>query len=217
MLAALQFALIDSINLLLIAVVVAVGIATPAIRGKYTKITSLLIFGDWLGVAALSLPVLLLFDQISGQIQAFLDGPIFGWILIAVGLIVGLMALKGDDNSKLVEFIMAPLRNAGPKTVLMGFALGVIQSATSAPFYFGLAILAAEEVASRYIFLLIYATVALSLPTIVAFLVWVVRQKPESIVGKLFDKARNNPQRLSLIASWAVALMLIGLGVAHLV
>lgn len=53
MLAALQFALIDSINLLLIAVVVAVGIATPAIRGKYTKITSLLIFGDWLGVAAL--------------------------------------------------------------------------------------------------------------------------------------------------------------------
>ncbi|SER65696.1 hypothetical protein [Corynebacterium cystitidis] len=216
MLAALQFALIDSINLLLIAVIVAVGIATPQIRGKYAKITSLLIAGDWLGVAALSLPVLLLFDQVRHHIQAFLDGPIFGWILIGTGLIVGLMALKGGDNSKLVEFIMAPLRDAGPKTVLMGFALGVIQSATSAPFYFGLAILAAEEVASRYIFLILYATVALSLPTVTAILVWVVRQRPQSVVGKLFEKARNDPERLSLIASWAVALMLIGLGVAHL-
>ena len=55
MLGALQLAFIDSVNLLLIGVIVAVGIAA---RRNYAKTTALLIAGDWCGVvlAYLRLP-----------------------------------------------------------------------------------------------------------------------------------------------------------------
>ena len=55
MLGALQLAFVDSVNLLLIGVIVAVGIAVPRGNGRYAKTTSLLIAGDWLGVAGLCL------------------------------------------------------------------------------------------------------------------------------------------------------------------
>ncbi|WP_018297718.1 GAP family protein [Corynebacterium lubricantis] len=218
MLDALRFAFIDSINVLLIGVIVAVGITIPPVRKKYAKVTSLLILGDWLGVATLSLVMLFIFDGLGDIVRTFVEGPVFGWVLVATGGIVGLMALRGGDNSKLVNTIMVPMREPTLRTVLMGFILGLVQSATSAPFYAGLAVLSASgiDVGTRYAGLILYATVALSLPIVCAILVGWVRKSPQSFVGKLFEKARRNPQKVSLWATWLVAALLIAIGVGHL-
>ncbi|MDY5785884.1 hypothetical protein [Corynebacterium sp.] len=223
MLSALSLAFIDSINLLLIGVIVAVGIVSPrasaAGRSRYAPITALLIAGDWLGVATLALVMLVIFDGLGEVVQSFVEGPAFATVLIATGLVVGLLALKGGDNSALIDKIMRPLRTPNPLTVVTGFVLGVVQSATSAPFYLGLAVLSAAGIdpVVRYVSLVLYATVALSLPTLCAFLVGWVRARPDSLAGHAFVWARANPRTMTLAATWAVSVLLIGLGVVHLV
>lgn len=222
MLTALTFAFVDSINLLLIGVIVAVGIVAPragvASRSNYAPITALLIAGDWLGVASLALLMLVIFDGLGPVVQHFVEGPIFGILLVAVGVITGLLALRGGDNSGLVERIMGPLRSPNPLTVLTGFVLGVVQSATSVPFYGGLAVLSAAgiEPVVRYTSLVLYATVALSLPTLTALLVAWVRARPDSLAGRAFERARANPRPVTMAATWAVAVLLILLGTLHL-
>ncbi|WP_165164568.1 hypothetical protein [Corynebacterium qintianiae] len=218
MLGALSFAFVDSINLLLIGVIVAVGIVVPAGRGQYAKITSLLIAGDWLGVASLALLMLAIFDGLGPVVKEFVEGPVFGIILIATGLATGLLALRGGDNSAIIERVMGPLRAPGPLTVLTGFVLGVVQSATSVPFYGGLALLstAGIEPLVRYSSLVLYATVALSLPTVCALLVAWVRQRPRSAAGRGFAWARANPRAVTLTATWVVSVLLVALGVIHL-
>lgn len=218
MLGALTLAFIDSVNLLLIAVIVAVGILAPRRGGRYGHITALLIAGDWLGVAALAFVMLVIFDGLGPAVQRFVDGPVFGIVLIATGVITGLLALRGGDNSALVERILQPLRSPNPLTVLTGFVLGLVQSATSVPFYGGLALLSAAGVdaATRYATIPLYATVALSLPTLCALAVAWVRAAPESAAGRAFAWARANPQTVTIAAAWAVSAMLIALGAVHL-
>lgn len=219
MLDALRYAFIDSINVLLIGVIVAVGITIPPIRKKYAKVSGLLILGDWAGVATLSLVMLVIFDGLGSVVREFVEGPVFGWVLIATGVIIGLMALRGGDNSKLVNTIMVPMKEPSPRTVFMGFLLGLIQSATSVPFYAGLAVLSASgiEMVTRYSGIILYATVALSLPIVCAIFVGWIRKYPDSFAGRIFEKARQNPQTVSLWATWIVATFLILLGVSHLV
>ena len=48
MLHAVSFALLDSVNALLIGILVAIGIILP--RGKYRRIAALVVVGDWVGV-----------------------------------------------------------------------------------------------------------------------------------------------------------------------
>lgn len=218
MLAALQLAFIDSVNLLLIGVIVAVGIVVPQHSNRYAKTTGLLIAGDWLGVAGLALIMLLIFDGLGPVVQRFVEGPVFGWLLIATGVVTGLLALRGGDNSGLTQKIMRLLNTPGPLTVVTGVVLGLIQSATSMPFYGGLAVLSASgiEPAVRYASIILYASVALSLPTLSAFLVGWVRAKPHSAAGRGFEWARTNPQTVTLAATWAVSVMLIAIGAAHL-
>lgn len=218
MLSALSLAFIDSINLLLIGVIAAVGIVAPRGGRRYAKTTSLLIFGDWCGVAALALLMLLIFDGLGPVVRSFVEGPIFAGLLIATGVLTAVLALRGGDNSQLIQTVMRPLRQPNAMTVLTGFVLGVVQSATSAPFYGGLAVLSAAGIAPalRYASLLLYATVALSLPTLVAVLVGWVRARPASLAGKGFAWARQHPQRVTLWATWAVSVLLIALGVVHL-
>ena len=48
MLHAVSFALLDSVNALLIGILVAIGIILP--RGKYRRIAALVVIGDWVGV-----------------------------------------------------------------------------------------------------------------------------------------------------------------------
>lgn len=215
MLTALTFAFVDSINLLLIGVIVAVGITVPR---RYAAITSLLIAGDWLGVAGLALVMLLVFDGLGPVVQRFVEGPVFGVILVVVGLATALLALRGGSNSELVEKIMRPLRAPNLLTVLTGVVLGVVQSATSVPFYGGLAVLSAAgiEPAVRYGSLVLYATVALSLPTLSALLVGWVRARPGSTLGRGFAWARANPRTVASAATWSVAGLLVLLGALHL-
>ncbi|MCQ4624111.1 hypothetical protein KBX18_00825 [Corynebacterium sp. CCUG 69979] len=219
MLSALGFAFVDSINLLLIGVIVAVGIIVPRGSSQYARTVSLLIAGDWLGVASLAFIMLALFDGLGSVVHRFVEGPIFGILLIATGLVTGLLALRGGDNSALVSRILEPLRTPSTTTVVVGFILGLIQSATSMPFYGGLAVLstAGVELAARYTFLILYATVALSLPTVCALLVGWVRLAPLSPAGRAFDWARDNSEKVSLGATWFVAALLVLLGVIHFV
>ena len=218
MLGALSLAFIDSVNLLLIAVIVAVGIVAPRANRRYAKVTGLLIAGDWLGVALLAALMLLIFDGLGDTVQRFVEGPVFGILLIVTGVVTGLLALRGGDNAGLVQKVMGPLAVPSISTVLTGVVLGLVQSATSVPFYGGLALLSAAgiEPVQRYAAIPLYATVALSLPTLCALLVGWVRAKPNSAAGRAFAWARANPKTVSLAATWAVSVMLIALGALHL-
>lgn len=213
---ALQLAFIDSVNLLLIGVIVAVGIAA---RRNYAKTTALLIAGDWCGVAGLALVMLVIFDGLGPVVQRFVEGPVFGILLIATGVLTAVLALRGGDNSSLTSKIMRPLATPGPATVLTGVVLGLVQSATSVPFYGGLALLSAAgiEAQVRYASIPLYATVALSLPTLSAFSVGWVRAKPDSAAARAFAWARAHPDKVTAVATWAVAVLLIVLGVTHMV
>lgn len=217
--AALQLAFVDSVNLLLIGVIVAVGIVAPALNRRYAKTVALLIAGDWLGVASLALLMLVIFDGLGPAVQHFVEGPVFGWLLVATGAVTGVLAIRGGDNSALTARIMRPLDTPGPLTVVTGLILGLVQSATSVPFYGGLAVLSASgiEPAVRYAAIPLYASVALSLPTLSALLVGWVRVKPNSAAGRAFSWARTHPQAVTLAATWAVAALLIALGATHLV
>jgi len=216
MLGALQLAFIDSVNLLLIGVIVAVGIAA---RANYAKTTALLIAGDWCGVAGLALVMLVIFDGLGPVVQRFVEGPVFGILLIATGLFTALLAMRGGDNSALTQKIMRPLHTPGVATVLTGVVLGLIQSATSMPFYGGLVLLSAAGVDAqvRYATIPLYATVALSLPTLAAFAVGWVRAKPDSAAARGFDWARAHPSQVTAAATWAVSALLVVLGVTHVV
>ena len=216
MLNALTYAFLDSINVLLIAVVVALGMMLPA--GRYRRITPLLVFGDWLGVAVLALAVLVVFDGLGDQVAALVESPLFGVLLIITGLATAVLTFRGGDSSALVEKILAPLRTPSIMTVATGFVLGAIQSATSVPFFAGLAVLSAGglPVVERYLGLILYASVALSLPTLVAIAVGIVRHRPNSWLGRIFAAARDNQAKVSRGAGYLVAVLLILIGALHL-
>lgn len=216
MLNALTYAFLDSINVLLIAVVVALGMMLPA--GRYRRITPLLVFGDWLGVAVLALAVLVVFDGLGDQVAALVESPLFGVLLIITGLATAVLTFRGGDSSALVEKILAPLRTPSIMTVATGFVLGAIQSVTSVPFFAGLAVLSAGglPVVERYLGLILYASVALSLPTLVAIAVGVVRHRPQSWLGRIFALARDNQAQVSRGAGYLVAFLLVLIGALHL-
>lgn len=216
MLNALTYAFLDSINVLLIAVVVALGMMLPA--GRYRRITPLLVFGDWLGVAVLALAVLVVFDGLGDQVAALVESPLFGVLLIITGLATAVLTFRGGDSSALVEKILAPLRTPSIMTVATGFVLGAIQSVTSVPFFAGLAVLSAGglPVVERYLGLILYASVALSLPTLVAIAVGVVRHRPHSWLGRIFALARDNQAQVSRGAGYLVAFLLVLIGALHL-
>lgn len=214
---AVSFALMDSINLLLIGVIVTIGVLLPP-RAAYRRIATLLVGGDWLGVFLLSVPTLAVFDLINDKIQAVLDSPAFGLILIAVGVVGAIMTFRGGDNTALVNKIIQPLQTPTWKTAATGFILGVVQSATSGPFFAGLAYLSAGgfSLEFRYTALFLYASLALSLPFVTALLVGFVRAYPNSPAGRGFEWARNNTEVLTPIAGYLVSVILIGMGVLHL-
>lgn len=214
---AVSFALIDSINVLLIGVIMTIGVLLPP-RAPYRKIAMLLVGGDWLGVFLLSIPTLAVFDLINDKIHTVLDSPAFGLILIAVGVVGAIMTFRGGDNTALVNKIIQPLQTPTWKTAATGFILGFVQSATSGPFLAGLAYLSAGgfSLEFRYTALFLYATLALSLPFLTAIAVGFVRSFPDSSAGRGFEWARNNTRVLSPIAGYLVSTILVVMGVMHL-
>ncbi|CAB0769888.1 hypothetical protein FRC0151_00794 [Corynebacterium diphtheriae] len=214
---AARFALLDSVNVLLIGVIVAVAIMVSP-RGKYRGIVGRLILGDWLGVFVTAIPTLALFHLVKEKVEALLASPVLGIILILTGVFGVVMTLRGGDNSALVNKILVPLKQPGIKTVTTGFMLGAIQSLTSVPFFTGLAYLSVSGFSPlvNYAALFLYASLALSLPTAVAVVMAVVRANPTSPVGKWFTVARANSQRVSTYAAYAVSIILVLIGVLHL-
>ncbi|MCF8569525.1 hypothetical protein L5G32_04515 [Gordonia sp. HY002] len=216
MLHALSFAFIDSVNVLLIGVLVALAIM--AAPGQYRRISPLLLLGDWLGVLVLALIVLLAFDGLQSIVDAVISSPLFGILLILTALLTAVLTWRGGDSSDLVDRILTPLRSPSPLTVLVGFILGVIQSATSVPFYAGLAVLSASDVDTlhRYLGLLLYATAALSLPLLAGLALVVVRARPHSWIGRLFARARTNRDQVTRWAGWLVTVLLLVIGIAQI-
>ena len=217
---AVSFALLDSVNVLLIGVVVALGVMLPR-EGRYRGTAGLLIAGDWLGVFGLSLVVLLVFDGLGDVVARFLESPAFGIVLIAVGLasLVATWRAKPGGNSAMVDRVPKPLLSPSRATVLVGVVLGAIQSATSAPFYAGLAAISAGGfgVVERYLGLVGYASLALSLPALSAVFVGLVRARPDSSAGRAFAWMRARPTLMARCAGYLVAVLLTGMGVLALV
>lgn len=215
---AVSYAFADSVNALLIGVIVAVGIMLP--RGKYRLVAPLLIFGDWLGVFLLALLVMFIFEGLRDYVEAALASPVFGLVLIAVGVVTAVMTWRSTPggDSKIMGALLGFLREPTIWTVLAGFVLGVAQSLTSVPFYGGIAVLAAGDFSTlvRYGGMFFYATIALSLPILVAAFVGVVRRMPDSMFGRWFTWAREHTLEVSRAGGYLVALFLVALGAFHL-
>ncbi|WP_132993662.1 GAP family protein [Gordonia zhaorongruii] len=216
MLHALSLAFVDSVNVLLIGVLVALALMLAP--GRYRHIAPLLLLGDWLGVFVLAVIVLLAFDGLESVVSTVIDSPVFGILLILTGILTAFLTWRGGDSSSLIDRILSPLRSPSPLTVLVGFILGLVQSATSVPFYAGLAVLSASDVPAntRYLGLILYATVALSLPVLAGLALAVVRQRPRSWIGRLFGKARRNQGTVARGAGWLVTVLLIAIGVQQI-
>lgn len=211
-------ALADSLNALLIGVVVALGVMLP--KGKYSKVVPLLIFGDWLGVFTLALLFMKVFSGLDELVTQLTQSSIFGIVLTLVGAAVGIATFfsKPGGENKLMQRILEPLREPGLTTVVTGFVLGVAQSITSAPFFAGLIMLASGGYGPwvNYGGMIIYASLALSLPTLSALLVGWVRTYPDSPAGRAFAKARAHPDEMSKASGYIVAVILIALGIVYL-
>lgn len=216
----MSYALVDTLNILLIGVVVAAGVMLPAVEkgGHYGRVAALLIAGDWLGVLVLALLSLLVFDGIGDAVGTFVDSPVFGILLILTGVFIAVMAWRGSDDSALVERILGPLRTPTIATIATGFVLGLVQSVTSGPFFAGILVMSAGDfsTATRYLGMIGYASVALSLPALTAVAVGYIRRRPYSRLGRAFGAMRRNSATVARGAGYLAAVLLTLLGVTHL-
>lgn len=216
MLLAVTYALTDAVNVLLIGVLVVIGVLLPP-RSRYNRIATLLIAGDWLGVFLYALVCMLVFDGIGAPIKRLVESSIFGIILIAVGILSAILTWRGGDTSKMMAKILPSLQYPSFKTFATGLVLGVVQSATSVPFYAGIAVLSAGgfSVMIRYVGMVAYASLALSLPVLSALLVGAVRLYPESLAGRFFAWLRAHKEQANAVGGYLVAVVLIVIGIMH--
>ncbi|KJR04885.1 membrane protein [Gordonia sihwensis] len=216
MLHALSLAFVDSVNVLLIGVLVTLALILGP--GQYRRIAPLVLIGDWLGVLVLAFAVMLVFDGLQSVVDAVISSPLFGILLILTGLLTAFLTWRGGDSSDLVDKILTPLRAPSPLTLLVGFVLGVVQSATSVPFYAGLAVLSAADIplTERYLGVVLYATVALSLPLLAGLALVVVRARPHWWIGRVFAYGRRNREVVIRYAGWFVTVLLIVIGVLQI-
>lgn len=220
MLSAALFGLMDSVNLLTIGLLVALGAVLPA-TARFGRIAALMVVGDWIGVFILALFVLFVFRSFEHYVHAFLDSPWFGILLIVVGVLSAWGTWRSPDagiSSPLVGRLLALVRTPTWKVAAVGFVLGVVQSATSAPFFSGIGVVTVGDypTPAKYLFMVIYASLALSLPSLSAVLVGIVRRYPYSPAGRLFEWMREHAVASARAAGYAVAVLLIVIGVSGL-
>lgn len=114
--------------------------------------------------------------------------------------------------------MLGPLQEPSMKTVLTGFILGVIQSATSLPFFAGLAYLSTSGFGPevRYIGVFFYASLALSIPALSALFVGMVRSHPYSPFGRAFEYMRARRELMVKLAGYFVGVALTLFGIVSL-
>ena len=220
MLHAVSFALVDSLNVLLIGVIVALGVMLPP-AAPYRRIATLVVGGDWLGVLVLSVVTMLAFDGLGDAVTRALESPVFAIVLIAIGVLTLVLTLRskpGAEQSQLLNRMVGPLTTPSAATFGLGFLLGVIQSATSAPFFTGLAYLSAGDYSAvlRYVGLIFYASLALSLPALSAVFVGLVRAYPNGAFGSAMAAMRERKATMAKAAGYLVAAVLILFGASLL-
>lgn len=210
---AVSFALMDSINVLLIGVLFAVAVIHPNPR-RYGKVASLLVVGDWFGVLLLSIPTLAVLHRFESGIRNALESAQFGWVLVIFGLISVVLTLRGGDPAPLIARLTRPLRVPSAATFLSGSALGIIQSITSVPFFIGIAYLTTTDLSTvaRYLALVLYATLALSLPALSGLALGFVLRYPTSWLATFIANLRHREDALAKSAGYVVAAILILLG-----
>lgn len=216
MLYAASFALVDSLNVLLIGVLFATAVMHSRTR-KYGRVAALLIFGDWLGVCVLSLLTMAVFDGIGDLVRDFLGSPVLAIVLILTGILSALLTFRGGDPAPIIQRLAQPLQMPRVSTIGAGVALGLIQSATSVPFFTGLAFLSATDLPTyaRYLGVIIYASVALSVPALCGVLIGTFQRFPGSPIGRFVDFLHRHGQVSVAAAGYAVAAVLILIGVLH--
>ena len=215
---AVSYALLDSINVLLIGVLFAVAVLHTR-TGRYGKIASLLVAGDWTGVFLLAAVTYVVFGNVEEQVRHVLESPYFAMVLIGIGVLSAVLTFRGGDPTDLINRLARPLQWPTIRTFTSGMALGAIQSVTSLPFFAGVAFLTTTDLsaAGKLSALFLYACLALSLPAVSGLILWLVLKKPESALAQFIEGLRTKKEALVKSAGYVVAAILILMGLSHLV
>ena len=130
------YALIDSVNLLLIGVVLLSRLFSD-LRNKISWISTSILFGDFVGIVLAGLIAFTVVNRTGLNAQEILESPFFGGALIAVGLF-GLIAAR---SSHLVSSVYKSIRFVGKRklnAILFAVFTSLAQSLTSIPFWGGI-------------------------------------------------------------------------------
>lgn len=215
---AVSYALLDSINVLLIGVLFAVAVMHTR-TGRFGRIAALLVAGDLSGVFLLAIVTYVVFGNVEDQVRHVLESPYFAMVLIGIGLLSAVLTFRGGDPTELINRLARPLQRPTLKTFTSGMALGAIQSITSVPFFAGLAYLTTTDLsmAGKLSALILYACLALSLPALSGLVLWLVLKNPESPLAQFIDSLRAQKQMLVRSAGYVVAAILILMGLSHFI
>ncbi|GAB3597877.1 hypothetical protein GCM10027580_28080 [Corynebacterium faecale] len=199
------YALIDSVNLLLIGVVLLSRLFSD-LRNKISWISISILFGDFVGIVLAGLIAFTVVNRTGLNAQEILESPIFGGALIAVGLL-GLIAAR---SSHLVSSVYKSIRFVGKRklnAILFAVFTGLVQSLTSIPFWGGILEMNGFNLANvnSLAVLVVYSLMATFAVALVVFYSLVVKS----------EKTVNTAK----IISWGTLLSsvaLIGLGILKL-
>lgn len=163
-----SFAIVDSINVLLIAVLFIVRVDSKQARKRIIPSSWLLIASDFTGVLFAAALVSLLIRGAGWDLRPILDSAWFGVIFVALGLVAARSAVRGDSSVRLAKAFSAYVTGSPGNTILLGVSLGVVQSLTSGPFWGGLVVISAsvDVVVAMVVTLVFYSMVALLVPVI---------------------------------------------------
>lgn len=161
----LGFAAIDSVNLLAFAVIAGLWLTAAGRGGGFTQRAARFTGGAFCGIVLLSLVSV----WVIGNNQDFVRGLFHSlWAMVVlgvVGVVITVMGLRKPAEAK-ERGVEAPLaQNVLQKFGIMatGVSLGVIQSATSAPFAAGMVLISFAETPwwSRLLQILFFAIIAI--------------------------------------------------------
>ncbi|MCK0439907.1 hypothetical protein MUG78_10680 [Gordonia alkaliphila] len=227
MLSVVSFAFVDAVNVLLIAVLVTLRVLAG--QEAYRGTAFALLAGDWLAVLGLSIVVAVFFGRFTSLVTAVLESPAFGWLFIVIGGIGLVMVIRGSDMYPTAKRVVGYTTGSRWNSFRAGLVLGFVQSVTSAPFFGGLMVLNGLDLDPAYavVVLVLYATVALSVPVVFGFSLafrWSRGNgaaRAEELPGcEEVEDAENTEgaaRRFVIVCTWGAPFMLIALGAVHLV